>query len=332
MKIIRTLLKDIEPDELGFTYSHEHIVCRPMHWIEKDQDDLLLDSKDKSKLDILDFKELGGETIVDATAIDYGRDVEAVAELSKETGINIIGTAGFNKGFLWDAKLTKELKKLVGEYNTYREWIEKSTIDNLVEHVVKEVEVGLESTPYKAGQIKFGTGYNSITPLEEKTARVAALAHHETNAPVHAHTEAGTMALEQIEILKEENVDLNRVSFGHMDRNIDLYYYERILETGAFLCFDGIGKIKYGPESMRINAIIELCKKGYSNQILISGDMARKSYYKHYDYGLGLEYIIKKWNPRFIEEADRAGLNGKELINKFFLQNPKKCFTYEPRR
>ena len=303
-----------------------------MHWIEKGEDDLLLDSPEKSKLDVLDFKEFGGNTIVDATAIDYGRDVEAVSKISRETNINIIGTAGFNKSFLWDAKLTKELKEIVGDFENYTEWIENSSIDDLVAHIVKEVEIGLEGSSYKAGQIKFGTGYNSITPLEEKTIRAAARAHHITNAPIHAHTEAGTMALEQIEILIEEDIDLSRVSFGHMDRNIDLYYYEKILEHGAFLCFDGMGKIKYGPESIRIGAVIELCKRGYEDQILISGDMARKSYYRHYDYGLGLGYIITKWNSRFIDEANRAGLNGEKLIEKFFIENPKRCFSYEPRR
>ena len=85
MKIVRTLLKDIDPAELGLTYAHEHIVCMPMYWQEKGEDDLLLDDREKSKLDILDFKALGGRSIVDATAIDYGRDVQAVAELARET-------------------------------------------------------------------------------------------------------------------------------------------------------------------------------------------------------------------------------------------------------
>ena len=114
-----------------------------------------------------------------------------------------------------------------------------------------------------------------------------------------------------------------------MDRNLDPYYYQEILKKGAYLSFDGIGKIKYAPESARISAIIELCKKGYSDKILISGDTARKSYYKHYDYGLGLEFIIKKWIPRFIIEADNAGLDGTGLIKKFFVENPKNCFTFK---
>lgn len=329
MSFIRTLHGDIAKEELGFTYSHEHIVCRPAFWQEKGESDLLLDDKEKSKLDVLDFKNHGGQTIVDATAVDYGRDVEAVGEIAKETGIHILGTAGFNKSFLWDAKIKEELKPLIGNYTTYYEWIENKSINELAEFVIKEVEEGLEGTPFKAGQVKFGTGYNRITPLEEKTLRAVARAHHETKAPLHSHTEVGTMALEQIELLVSEGIDLNHISFGHMDRNPDPYYHEQVAKTGAYLCFDGMAKIKYAPESTRIECILQLVQKGYENQILISGDTARKSYYKHYDYGLGLEYIITKWIPRFMDEASQQGFDGERLIRKFFIENPANCFSFK---
>ncbi|ADU94467.1 MULTISPECIES: phosphotriesterase family protein [Geobacillus] len=329
MSFIRTLHGDIDPEQLGFTYSHEHIVCRPPYWKEKGEDDLLLDDKEKSLKDVLDFVKHGGNAIVDATAVDYGRDVEAVADIARKAKIHIIGTAGFNKSFLWGAKLEEKIQKIVGPYTTYYEWIETATVNELAEFVIQEVEAGLEGTSYKGGQIKFGTGYNRITPLEEKTIRAVARAHHETKAPIHSHTEAGTMALEQIEILRSEGVDLSNVSFGHMDRNPDPYYHEQIAKTGAYLCFDGIGKIKYAPESTRIHCILELVRKGYEKQILVSGDTARKSYYKHYDYGLGLEYIISKWVPRFIDEANRAGFDGEKLIYLFFVENPSRCLTFK---
>lgn len=329
MSFIRTLQGDIAKEDLGFTYSHEHIVCRPAFWQERGEDDLLLDDKEKSMMDVLDFKRLGGQSIVDATAIDYGRDVLAVHEISTETGIHIIGTAGFNKSFLWDAKIKEELKPLIGNYETYTQWIEAKSINELADFVIREVEEGLEGTPFKAGQVKFGTGYNRITPLEEKTLRAVARAHHETKAPVHSHTETGTMALEQIELLKKEGVDLSTLSLGHMDRNPDPYYHEQIASTGAYLSFDGIGKIKYAPESTRISLILELVRKGYEDQILISGDTARKSYYKHYDHGLGLEYIAAKWVPRFVDEANRRGFDGQRLIEKFFVTNPANCFTFK---
>lgn len=329
MTFIRTLDADIAPEQLGFTYSHEHIVCRPAHWSERGEDDLLLDDPEKSQLDVLDFNNRGGQAIVDATAIDYGRDVPAVYNIMKETGVRVVGTAGFNKSFLWDAKVKDELKPLIGNYETYYEWIEAKSINELTDFVIREVEKGLEGTPFKAGQVKFGTGYNRITPLEEKTLRAIARAHHETKAPIHSHTEVGTMGLEQIELLRSENVNLSFLSLGHMDRNPDPYYHEQIAKTGAYLSFDGIAKIKYAPESTRIQLILELVRKGYEDQILVSGDTARKTYYKHYDYGPGLEYIIAKWVPRFVDEADRAGFDGQKLIHKFFVANPATCFAFK---
>ncbi|KZE72349.1 phosphotriesterase [Paenibacillus elgii] len=329
MSFVRTLRGDIPKGQLGFTYSHEHIVCRPAFWAERGEDDLLLDDKEKSKLDVLDFKRHGGQTIIDATAVDYGRDVDAVYAIMEETGVQIVGTAGFNKSFLWNAKVKEELKPIIGNYNTYYEWIDAKSINELADFVIREVEEGLEGTPFKGGQVKFGTGYNRITPLEEKTLRAVARAHHETKAPVHSHTEVGTMGLEQIELLRSENVNLAYVSFGHMDRNPDPYYHEQMATTGAYLCFDGIAKIKYAPESTRIHLLLELVRKGYENQILISGDTARKTYYKHYDYGLGLEYIIAKWIPRFIDEANKAGYDGDKLVEKFFVTNPANCFAFK---
>lgn len=329
MSFVRTLTRDIAPGEMGVTYSHEHIVCRPPYWLERSADDLILESPSRSILDIQDFVNLGGKTIVDATAIDYGRDVPAVAKIAEKTGVHIIGTAGFNKGFLWSAKLPEHLKPIVGDYKTYADWIRESTVDKLTEHVVKEVEAGLEGTGCRAGQVKLGTGYNSITPLEEKTLIAVAQAHKQTKAPVHCHTEAGTMALEQIGLLKREGVEIENVSFGHMDRNLDLYYYEKILSYGGYLCFDGIGKIKYGPESARIEAIMTLCRRGYENRILISHDLARKSYYRHYNYGIGMRFILEKWAPRFAEECAAADLNGKALLAKFLVANPARCFTFK---
>lgn len=329
MSWIRTFFGDIRPEQLGFTYSHEHILCCPPYWVEKGADDLLLDDYASSKADVIDFQKKGGQSIVDATAIDYGRDVEGVARLSQETGVQIVGTAGFNKSFLWEAKLTPQHRQWIGDYETYGEWIEKASIEDLTKHVISEVEEGLEGTSYRAGQVKFGTGYNRISPLEVKTIRAVARAHHETKAPVHSHTEAGTMALEQIELLREEDVPLEYVSFGHMDRNPDPYYHEQIAKTGAFLSFDGIAKVKYYPESTRIDCILQLVQKGYEDQILVSGDTARKSYYRHYDYGLGLEYIIGKWVPRFIDEANQRGFHGEALIEKFFVTNPARCFSFK---
>lgn len=319
---IRTIDGDIAPEQLGFTYSHEHLVCEPPYWKERGMDDLLLDDPEKSMLDVMDYLHAGGKTIVDATCVDYGRDILSVKKIAEKTGLQLIATAGFNKGFLWDAKIP-------GEDRTFEEWIDKSTVDELTDFIVKDVMEGIGETGIRCGQIKFGTGYNSISPLEVKTIRAACRAHHVAKAPIHSHTEGGTMALEQIAILKEEQIPLEYVNFGHMDRNPDPWLHRKIAETGAFLSFDGIGKIKYAPESTRIRCILELVKAGHQKQILISGDTARKSYYRHYRHGLGLEYIIAGWIPRFVEEAGEMGFDGSELVEDFFVRNPARCFAFK---
>ena len=70
MPFIRTMQGDIAPENLGFTYAHEHIVCRPPHWVERGESDLLLDDPEKSCQEVALFREAGGRSIVDATAID----------------------------------------------------------------------------------------------------------------------------------------------------------------------------------------------------------------------------------------------------------------------
>nr|MBC7245715.1 phosphotriesterase [Chloroflexota bacterium] len=322
MLFIRTLLRDIAPEELGVTSSHEHLVCRPPYWVEKGEDDLILDDPEKALQDVLDFKEAGGTAIVDATCIDYGRDVPAVAEIAQKSGIYIVVTAGLNKGFLWSAKMP-------GTDCTFAEWIDRAKEEDLTRLFVSEVKEGIGNTGYKAGQLKFGTGYNSISAREEKVLRAVAKAHLATGAPLHAHTENGTMALEQAEILLQEGVDLSRVSFGHMDRNPDPYIHRKLAEKGAFICFDGLGKVKYYPESTRIACILELVKRGYEDQILLGCDTARKSYFRSYSYGPGLDWMLRKWVPRFIEEAIEAGFDGKRLVEQFLIGNPRRYLSFK---
>ena len=81
MAFVRTMRGDIQPEEMGFTYAHEHIVCVPAYWKERGQDDLLLDDPEKSYEEVAAAKRAGIDTIVDATAIDYGRQPQAVYDI-----------------------------------------------------------------------------------------------------------------------------------------------------------------------------------------------------------------------------------------------------------
>ena len=123
--------------------------------------------------------------------------------------------------------------------------------------------------------------------------------------------------MEMLDILEKENVNLTKVAVGHSDRNADLFYHLELLKRGAYVQFDGVGKVKYYPDSTRIELIKGIIDAGFEDKLLISGDMGRQSYLHSYGGGPGFEFIIKKFIPRMQAE----GISN-EIIAKIFLKNP----------
>lgn len=321
MSFIRTLSGDIDPKDLGRTYAHDHLFCIPPLWKEKGQTDFLIDDLEASIKDVELFVQAGGQAVYDATAIDYGRDPVALKAISDRTGIKIIATAGFNKAVMWPGHMK--------DGQTFQSFIDGKSRAELAAHIASEVTTGLDGTELKGGVVKFGTGYNTISDAEDKAMRAALDAHKETGAPIHSHTELGTLILEQLAIVKAEGVDPTRLTIAHVDRNPDPWVHRKAAETGVFMCFDGISRIKYHPESVLIDCILKLVARGHEKQIMIGGDIARRTMYRNYgEGGLGLGYILESWVPRFIEEAGEAGFDGAKLIHTFMVENPQRAFAF----
>ncbi|TPW27193.1 phosphotriesterase [Martelella alba] len=323
MEFIRTLNGDIAPEELGVTYAHDHLFCIPPLWQEKKIDDFMIDDVEASIKDVELFVAEGGQAVYDATAIDYGRKPAQLKEISDRTGIKIIATAGFNKAVMWPGQME-------GTGGTFQQWIDSHSRAEIRDHVVAELTVGMDGTDLKGGVAKFGTGYNTISAAEDKVTRAVLDAHKETGCPLHSHTELGTLILEQLAILKEEGVDPTRLTMAHVDRNPDHWVHLKAAETGLFMCFDGISRIKYHPESILIDCILNLVRHGHEDQIVVGGDIARRTMYRNYgEGGLGLGYILGSWAPRFMEQAGDAGFDGKALFEKFFVKNPQRAFVFK---
>lgn len=297
MKKARTVLGDIAEEDLGFTYPHEHLWCSPPP-SQKDRD-LELTDYEGSLYELLQFKLVGGQTLVDASTIDYGRDGKKLKELSKDSGINVIGVSGFNKHIY------------------YPRWVELTDIDFIASRLIKDLTQGMDFSDARAGILKGGSWYNLIHPLEKKTTIAIAQAHKATNAPIWMHTEAGTMGNELLNIFEAEGVDLSTVVLGHIDRNADPYYHLQLLERGAYLQFDGPGKVKYYPDSTRVELILNIIKHGYEDKLLISGDMGRQSYLSGYGGGPGFRFIKTKFIPRLLDQGV-----SDQIIHKIFYENP----------
>ncbi len=298
MTRVRTVLGDIDAAKLGFTYSHEHLITDPPPW-QKDRD-LELSDFGASLAELRSFAAVGGESLCEGSTLDYGRDASQMAKLSKQSGVNVVAVTGFNKNLY------------------FPDWVQTKSINELAEMLVRDVVEGMDGTEHRAGHVKSGGSYNVIHPLEQKVTRAAARAQRETGAPMWLHTEAGTMGNEMLDILEEEGVDLGLVAVGHSDRNADQYYHLSLANRGAYVQFDGCGKVKYYPDSARVACVKNLLDHGFGSRLLISGDMGRASYLHSYGGGPGFSFIKTKFIPRLVAE----GID-PVAVERIFISNPR---------
>ena len=73
MKFARTVCGDIQAEEMGFTYPHEHLYAVPPT-CQKDRD-LEVSDYEGSVAELKLFKSVGGQTLVEASTLDYGRNL-----------------------------------------------------------------------------------------------------------------------------------------------------------------------------------------------------------------------------------------------------------------
>ncbi len=314
MPVVRTLLGDVPASGIGITYYHEHIVSQPPRFWAGWRPDLVLDDVDAIAREIAEFQALGGSCIVDGSAVDYGRNTPATAEVARRTGCHIVGTAGYNKAPYFPPE------------------IEQATLDELQAWAERDCREGMDGTAHRAGLLKLGTSYYHMTASEERAARAVCRVQRATGLPLYTHTEAGTFALEQIDLLTEEGVDLERVCIGHLDRNPDRWYLRQIAKRGVFLGFDQISKIKYFPDEVRVERIVELVEAGYGRRILLSGDLARRSYLRAYGGGPGYRYIASVFVPRVVAQLCEAGhpaSEAEQVGEDLLINNPRAFLSIE---
>lgn len=304
MPFIRTVLGDIDPSDLGVCYPHEHVLCSPPADVA--DRDLEMTSEAAAIQELTWFRQAGGRALVDMTPADYGRDAEGMKRVSVATGIHIIATTGHHKD-----KFSAR-------------WVKDKSLDELADRFARDVTNGVDGTPIKAGVIKAASSLNAITPNEEKVFQAAARAHKLTGAPISTHTEAGTMGLEQIRLLTSAGADPQRIIIGHVDRRLDWDYHVAMLRTGVTLSYDQISKDKYEPDSKRIDFILRLVKDGFGKQLVLGGDLGRKSYWPSYGTGggPGLTYIL--W--RFVPWLRSEGLS-EDAIQDLLVHNPARVLS-----
>ena len=324
-KFVRTVLEDIDPKEMGIVDSHEHLIKNggpEMH----EHIDFLMINEEAAIEEVQAFIDAGGKTLVIMDPPNVGRDVPRMSRIAEHFRgkAHIIMSTGFQKALFYDK---------------YSSWLKTVDEDKIVEMMIAEIEEGMdihsyngpvvERTKYKAGIIKCGTSYGVIDPLELKEMRIAAKTHAATKVPILIHTQLGTMAYEVAENLIKLGVAPNKIILSHLNKNPDRYYYEKILELGVFLSFDGPDRVKYYPDSTLADNIKYLIDKGLQKQIMLAMDAGRFYYQTAYSKSRGfISHGIAYLLTRFVPLLQKIGVS-QEAIDDMLIHNPQVALTFE---
>ena len=258
------------------------------------------------------FSEVGGGAIVDATTTGIGRNPNALAQISRESGVHIIMGAGLYV----EAAHPKDM--------------DERTMEDLAREIIGDIDEGVEGSGVRAGIIgEIGCTW-PLAPNERKSLSAAAIAQRETGAAIMIHPGRHPDApLEILELLANGGADLSRVIMGHLDRTVfDFEALQSIAASGCFLEWDLFGnegsyyplaEIDMPSDAQRLGFIRRIADAGYSDKIVIGQDIFTKHRllkYGGHGYGHILENIVPKMRSKGFfgrcDSSDNCGQPGQD--------------------
>jgi len=303
--VIRTVLGDIAPENLGVTYLHEHLII-DSEIVAKDFPHIHLPSVDEAVSELDLCKSAGINSMVDCMPTGSGRDIRKLVSISEKTGINIIAATGLHH---------------VRYYKSF-DPIEAADVQGLADLFISEIQVGCEGSFHKAGVIKVVTSGISPSEREMRLFEAAAIAHKATGAPILTHCEHGTGALQQIDILQNLNVNLSNVVMSHTDKEPDFGYHNEILSSGINVEYDqSLRQIDMENSSSAL-LTAEMFEQGFGRQIMLGTDGARRSLWSRLGGVPGLPALYRNWSLKLRE----VGIT-EEQLRLMFVGNPSRFLT-----
>jgi predicted metal-dependent phosphotriesterase family hydrolase len=293
---VRTVLGDIPAGTLGRTDYHEHLFqVTPL--LPGDE----LDDEELSGAEAGSLRAAGIEAMIEATPIGLGRDLAGIARIAAATGLHIVATTGAHREAHYAAG-HRLLELTRGE------------LAELFIHDLFEADV-------RAGIMKAGIGYWSISAFEHRVLGAAGLAHRATGAPVMVHLEHGSAGFEVLAVLAGHGVAADHVVLAHADRNPDPGLHAELCATGAYLGYDGMARHREAPDSVLLDCLAETAARGGQDRLLLGGDVARRRRYRAYGGMPGLDYLPTRFVPR-LEALDPA------LAHAVLVTNPARLLDW----
>jgi predicted metal-dependent phosphotriesterase family hydrolase len=298
--VVRTVLGDVAADELGRCDVHEHLLMRTPA-MPGDE----LDDAGRSGEEAVALRAAGIDALVELTTLGLGRDPSGLAEIARRSGLRIVMATGVqHEG-----------------HHPPGDPLRALDAGALADRFTADLLEGCDGTDVRAGVIKVGTGYWSISAFERTVLEAAGEAHRRTGAPVVCHLELGTAALEVLEVLEAAGVPPGRVALAHMDRNPDPGLHLEVAAAGAFVGYDGWARARNWPDSMLLDCLLAVAEGGGAGSIVLGADVARRRSFRAYGGLPGLDYLPRRVLPRL------RSAGGEPLERAVLVDNPARLLA-----
>src|SRR5690606_66840 len=316
-KIIRpgsipTLSGDVNPEGLGTTLMHEHVLFGN---IPAD----LRDASVEIAVALLNDAAVAGvQTLVDVTP---WRDIALYQEIAARTSVQIIASTGYY------------VRERMPEH------LQNMTELQMEERMFKDVTEGIDNTRIRAGIIKIAANSTSLNDFEMKVFRAAIRVQKATKVPIATH--AWTGVREQFDFLLKNGADMNHINFSHIEtkpgwvgksRTQMAEMFLPMVQEGSYLLFNNFSCEFYTPWEDMVFLIRYFCDKGYADRIMISEDCNWEWKYGKQVFEAEEEhpeaakrtyaYMLKHEVPVMLE----SGFTRDE-IDTFLVTNPRNYFT-----
>jgi phosphotriesterase-related protein len=320
MAEVQTVQGAIDAQDLGIVLAHEHVRFRDEavseQWPGRYDDQLELDA---ALVAVRAAGEHGVRTIVDATAMFGGRDVRFMKRVADETGVRIVACTG------------------IYSYDYLPHYFENRDADVMADHFVEDIETGIQGTEIRAGFLKCAADAAGVTENVEKIHRAVARASLQTGAPIMAHSmPAVATGPRQVEIFKEEGVDLSRVQIAHCGDSEDIGYIESLLAEGVYVGLDRYGLEMYLPIDKRNATTAELLRRGHAERLIISQDFCASIDWFPPEAAEAFEAqgAIRNWSMTLVFEGvvpwlREQGVMDDAAFETIFVENPRRWLTGE---
>ena len=318
MATVQTVQGPVEADQLGLVLGHEHVRFRDeavaAEWPERYDEQAELNAALEA---VQAAKSRGVQTIVDPTAMFGGRDVRFMKRVADETGVRIVACTG------------------IYSYDYLPHYFENRDIDVMAEHFVADLERGVQGTDIRAAFLKCAADAAGVTEHVEKIHRAIARASLQTGASIMAHSmpAVGT-GPRQVEIFKEEGVDMARVQIAHCGDTEDVGYIQGLIDEGVYVGLDRYGLEMFLPIDKRNATTAELLRRGHAEQLIISQDYCASIdwFPPEAEAVFESQGAIRNWSMTLVFDEVVPALREQGALddssfNTVFVQNPKRWLT-----